>query len=297
MKNHLRRTAGDWVFDITVGVLVALIIIATLYPVIYTFSMAISNPIDAARGNVWLLPVGFDLTAVQTVLSDNDIWVYYGNTLWYTVMGTLTGIITTSLLAYPLSRPEFKGRGVLMRLVMVTMFFGGGMIPSYIVISKYLHLYNNRLALILPALTTAWYVVVARSFFETLPSEIIESARIDGASEYRIFLQLVLPLSKPVIAVLALYLAVSHWNGYFDALLYLGKKALQPLSLYIRSVVVQSSLTTLADAAEDISPDVLLSSLQIKYAVILVSVVPMLAIYPFLSGYLEKGLLVGSLKG
>lgn len=292
-----KKTVGDRVFDAIVFLFAAAVLIITLYPLIYVFSMSISDPIRAARGEVYLLPKGFSLTAVRTVLKDSSLFTYYYNTLWYTVVGTVLGIFVTALAAYPLSRKEFRYRGIFMKMIMVTMFFSGGMIPSYIVVSKYLHLYNSRWALILPALSTAWYVVVTRSFFESIPDEIIESARLDGASEYRIFGQLVLPLSKPIIAVLALYYSIGHWNSYFPALLYLGKKELQPLAMYVRSVVIQSSITSLADAAVDVDSSVLLSTLQIKYAVIVISILPMLLIYPFLSKNLEKGLMIGAVKG
>ena len=294
---QFKKTFGDRVFDGILYLFVAFILIATLYPLIYVISMSISDPIMAARGQVYLLPKGIDLTAIETVLSDEEILQYYYNTLWYTVVGTVLGVIVTALAAYPLSRREFRHRHFFMKLIIVTMFFSGGTIPTYIVVSKYLHLYNSRWALILPYLTTAWYVIVARSFFESLPEEVVESARIDGASEYRIFAKLVLPLSKPIIGVLSLYFAVDHWNSYFPALLYLGKKELQPLAMYVRSVVIQSSLSGLAEAAVDIDASALLSALQIKYAVIVVSILPMLMIYPFLSKNLERGLMIGAIKG
>lgn len=296
MVNY-KKTLGDRIFDFVIYLLVAIIIIITLYPLIYTFSMAISDPIEAARGHVFLLPKGFDFTAVKTVLSDKDIVMYYGNTLWYTVVGTVLGIAFTCLAAYPISRPEFRARKAITKLILITMFFSGGLIPTYIVISKYLGLYNSRWAIIINKLTTAWYILVAKSFFESLPKEIAESARIDGASEYRIFAQLYVPLSKPVLAVLALYYAVSYWNGYFTAMLYLGKKELQPLSLYVRSLVIQGNLNNLGSEAVKLDSKALLSTMQIKYAVIVVSVIPMLLIYPFLSKNLEKGILIGSVKG
>lgn len=292
-----KKTKSDVVLDIILALFIAFVLVTTLYPLIYVFSMSISDPIAAARGQVYFLPIGFDLTAMQTVLKDSSLFTCYCNTLWYTLVGTVLGIFVTSLIAYPLSRKEFTHRKYVTKFVMITMFFSGGMIPTYIVVAKYLHLYNSRWALILPALTTAWYVIVARSFFESISDEIIESARIDGASEYRIFLQLILPLSKPVIAVLALYYAVGHWNSYFPALLYLGNAKLQPLAMYVRSVVIQSSISGIADAAVDVDSAALLSSLQIKYAVVVISVLPMLLIYPFISKNLEKGLMLGAVKG
>ena len=179
---------------------------------------------------------------------------------------------------------------------MFTMFFGGGMIPTYLVVARFLHMYNSRWALILPGLTSAWYISVARNFFATLPEEMLESARVDGASEYRVFLQFVIPLSAPILAVLALYYGIGQWNGYFNALLYLGEKNLQPLALYVRRVVIQNSLEV-DNALSDLSYEQVMSVLQIKYAVIVVAVLPILLLYPLLSKYLQKGMLVGSLKG
>ena len=292
-----RKTFGDKMFDAVVYTLVVLIIIVTLYPLIYVFSMSISDPIAAARGDVWLLPVGFDLTAVKKVLSDEQVLTYYGNTIWYTVVGTICGVITTALCAYPLSRKEFIHRGLVSKLVMVTMFFNGGIIPTYIVVSRFLHLYNSRWAIVICALTTAWYVMIAKSFFESLPDELIESARLDGASEYRIFGQLVLPLSKPILAVLTLYMGVGHWNAYFNSMLYISDKTKQPLALYIRSVIIQNSLSSALGNTESLTAEQILSALQLKYAVIIVSVLPMLLIYPFISKNLEKGLMIGAVKG
>lgn len=293
---NYRKTAGDKIFDAIVSIIVIFVVIVTLYPIVYTFSMSISDPVEAAKGNVWLFPVGLDFSALKTVLSDKMVPVYYFNTLWYTAVGTFLGVLTTCLLAYPLSRPEFKSRTIIYKFVMVTMFFSGGLIPNYIVVTRYANLYNSRWALILPALTTAWYVTVAKNFFQSLPGEIIECARIDGASEYRIFAQIAVPLSKPVLAVLTMYYAVSHWNGYFNAMIYLSDMSLQPMSLYVRRVIIQGTMNDLLDTAAEVSPEMLLSQMQIKYAVIVVTVLPMLLIYPFLSRYFEKGLLIGSIK-
>lgn len=293
-----KKTVTDWIFDVFIGMFVVFVVAVTLYPLIYIFSMSISDPIAAARGQVFLLPKGFDLTAIKKVLADESIWTYYYNTLWYTVVGTVIGVITTCLAGYPLSRKEFRYRNLFMKFIMVTMFFGGGLIPSYIVIAKFLNLYNTRWSIILPGLTSAWYIIVARTYFQSLPEEIIESARLDGASEFRIFGQLVLPLSKPIVGVLALYYAVGYWNSYFSAMIYLSKKELQPLALYIKSVVIQNSLEGLAGTPSggNIIVENLLSALQLKYAVIVVSVLPMLLIYPLISGNLEKGLMVGAVK-
>ena len=298
-KASLRKTAGDRVFGLIVGVIVLIVLLATLYPLIYVFSMAISEPIRAARGEVYLWPKGFNLTSIKKILSDPNVMMYYGNTIFYTVVGTLMGIVVTGMAAYPLSRREFTYRGFFMKFVMLTMYFSGGVIPLYIIVTRFLHMYNTRWPILLLPLANSWYIIVARSFFQSLPEEIVESARLDGASEWRIFLQLILPVSKPILAVLALYYAVGHWNSYFQAMLYLGKPELQPLAIYIQRVVVQSSTSNIVGVAVagNITAEELLSALQIKYSVVVVAVVPMLLIYPFLSKYLEKGLLIGSVKG
>ena len=292
-----KKTAGDRAFDLLIAFFILFVAAITLYPLIYVISMAISDPLRAARGEVFLLPKVFSLEAIQTVLSDSNVVTYYYNTLWYTVVGTALGVIVTCLAAYPLSRPEFHARNVLMKLITFTMFFSGGLIPTYIVVTLFLHLYNSRWSIILPSLTAAWYVIVARSYFQTIPEEILESARLDGASEFRIFGQLALPLSKPILAVLALYFAVGYWNSYFPALLYLGKKELQPLAVYVRTVVINSSYSNVTNLASQVNAEALLSMLQLKYAVIVVSILPMLLIYPFVSKYLEKGLMIGAVKG
>lgn len=295
-----KKTLGDRIFDVVVFTLTILSIAITMYPLIYVISMSISDPVAAARGDVFLFPVGFDLTAIKKILSDPQVLVYYGNTIWYTVVGTLCGVITTCLCAYPLSRKEFRARNLVTKFVMLTMFFNGGIIPTYIVVARFLGLYNNRWVVVLTALTTAWYVMITRSFFSSLPDELVESARLDGASEYRIFGQIMLPLSKPILAVLTLYQAVAHWNSYFTAMLYLPDKSLQPLSLYIRRVVIQNSVSAMMSQAlvdESITIEDILSVMQLKYAVIVVSVIPMLIIYPFVSRNLEKGLMIGAVKG
>lgn len=296
---HYKKTLGDKVFDVVVYTLTILVLVVTLYPLIFTFSMSISEPRAAATGEVWLLPVGFDPTALKTVLKDPAVGQKYYNTLWYTVVGTVMGILVTSLGAYPLSRPEFSTRSYFMKAITFTMFFSGGLMPTYVVITQYLHLYNTRWAIILPALTSAWYIIVARNFFESLPSDIVESARIDGASEFRIFGQLVLPLSKPILGVLAMYFSVGHWNSWFAHTLYMSDQTKHPMAVYVRNVVLKNGLINNSSepVASIINPDQILASLQIKYAVVLVTIAPMLLIYPFMSRYLEKGLMVGAVKG
>jgi len=225
---HYKKTFGDMVFDVILGIFVVLVLVVTLYPLIYVVSMSISDPISAARGEGWLLPVGFDLTAIKKVLSDPNVLVYYGNTLFYTVFGTACGVIVNCLAAYPLSRKEFRARKLVTKFFMFTTFFGGGLIYTYIVVARFLQLSDKRAAIIILSLTTAWYISITRNYFQSLPDALVECARIDGASETRIFVQLIMPLSKPILAVLGLYQAVAHWNSYFNAMLYISDKTKQP---------------------------------------------------------------------
>jgi len=295
---HYKKSIGEKILDGILALFVIAVLVITLYPLIYVVSMSISDPIAAARGEVWFLPVGFDLSAINKVLSDPKVLMYYGNTLFYTVAGTACGVMVTCLAAYPLSRREFRARKAVTKFFMFTMFFGGGLIPTYIVVARFLHLADTRAVIIILSLTTAWYISITRNYFQSLPAELVECARIDGASETRIFAQLILPLSKPILAVLALYKAVAHWNSYFTAMLYITDKKKQPLALYIRSLIIQNSLSSMNETSvEAVSVEEMLSVLQLKYAVIVVSVLPMLIIYPFISKNLEKGLMIGAVKG
>ena len=291
-----KKTLGDRVFDIVLYVLVVLVICATLYPLIYVVSMSISDPFAATRGDVWFLPVGFDLTAMRTVLKDPNVLTYYGNTIWYTVVGTVCTIIATTLMAYPLARKEFQFRGFFNKFVMVTMFFSGGIIPTYLVVARNLHLSNNRWVIVITALTAAWNIMITKNYFSSLPEELVESAYLDGASNFGVFSRIILPVSKPILAVLALYSAVDHWNSYFHHMLYLSDSKLQPLSLYVRKVVMQNDIMSVM-GNDALTAAEIMSATQIQYAVIVVSVLPMLVIYPFISKYLEKGLMVGAVKG
>lgn len=297
-SKKIKATTSDIILDVIVYLFATLLVIITLYPLVYSISMSISDPVEAARGHVYLLPKGFDLTAIKKILNNPDVLLYYKNTILYTVVGTVLGVIVTALAAYPISRPEFIARKAFTKFMTFTMFFSGGIIPTYIVVTKYLHLYNSRWAIFLVPLANAWYILVTKAFFESLPNSIIESARLDGASEYRIFWQLVLPLSKPILAVIALYYSIARWNSYFSEMLYLGKKELWPLSIYVQQVVVKSA-TNITDAAlsSELSLGEILSALQVKYAVVVIAVLPMLLIYPLVSKNLEKGLMIGAVKG
>lgn len=291
--NRIKQSKGDNVLDVIVIALSVLVLAITLYPLLYVVSMSISDPFAAVRGEVILFPVGFSTLSYKTVLSDPAVYRYYLNTILYTLAGIFGGIAMTLLVAYPLSRKTFGGRGIITTMVMITMFFSGGLIPMYIIVVKFLKLYNNPLAVIVPGLTTAWYIMVTRTSISSIPEDLIDSARIDGASELQIFGRIVVPLSKAIMAVLAVYFGVEKWNGFMPAMLYLPDKELQPLALYVRRVVIQNAYTF----GDDATVEQILSAMQLKYTVIVVAVVPLLLLYPIFGKYMKKGLMVGSLKG
>ena len=291
--NRIKQTKSDYVLDVFVTIFAILVLAITIYPLLYVVSMSISDPFAAVRGEVVLFPVGFSTLSYNTVLSDPAVYRYYLNTILYTLAGIFGGITMTLLVAYPLSRRSFGGKGIITTMVMITMFFSGGLIPMYIIVVKFLKLYNNPLAVILPGLTTAWYIMVTRTSISSIPEELIDSARIDGAGEFQIFTRIVIPLSKAIMAVLAVYFGVEKWNGFMPAMLYLPDKELQPLALYVRRVVIQSSYSF----GEDATVEQILSAMQLKYTVIVVAVAPLLMLYPIFGKYMKKGLMVGSVKG
>ena len=266
----------------------------TLYPFIYVVSMSISDPFSVLSQTVWLLPQGLSFAGYELVVSDRWLWISYYNTLWYAGVGTSINVLLTVMTAYALSRPKFMIRKPLMFFIAFTMFFGGGFIPLFILVNK-LGLYNTRGSVVLPTAMSAFYVIVARTFFmSTIPESLHESATLDGANEVTILRRLIVPLSKPVVAVLALFYAVGHWNSFFYAMLFLPDKRLQPLQLYIMNVLIQSSggLQYLADWSDRGA-----MFIQLKYVVIVVAIVPIICVYPFIQRYFVRGAMIGALKG
>jgi len=240
--------------------------------------------------------VGFSTLAYERVFQNSDIWRSFYNSIWYTVVATLGNLVFTVLAAYPLSRPHFFARKFFTAVFVFTMFFWGGLVPFFVIVNK-LGLYNTRWALVVPYLVETWYLVICRTFFQTLPEELYESAKIDGASEYRILAQLTLPLSKQIIAVLALFYGISNWNGWFAAVLFLADSKLHPIQVYLRNVLIAGNTAEAMMSWAQMGRSALLSTLQLKYALIIVASVPIILVYPFVQRYFEKGVLLGSLKG
>ncbi|MDF2671427.1 MAG: sugar transporter permease [Paenibacillus sp.] len=289
----VRKNATEKTVDVLILLFMLFIIFITLYPFVYVFSMSISDPKNVINNSVWLFPKGFSVEAYRKVFDNPDVWRAYYNTLFYTIVGTAVNVTMTMLAAYPLSRKTFFLRNQIMVLIVITMFFSGGLIPTFLLI-KNIGLYDTRWALILPAAVGAYFIIIARTFLQSLPESLMESARIDGANDLYILYKIVVPLSMPIIAVLSLFYAVGHWNSYFSAMLYLSDPKLHPMSLYLVKILIQDSDTMVKEMAQDINRT--MYSIQIKYALIIVTVLPILFVYPFLQKYFVKGVLIGSLK-
>ena len=275
--------------------LIGVLTIIVLYPIVYGTATSFSSPAAVARGEVWLWPVDFSLEGYKAVLQYKDVWIGYRNTIFYTLVGTLMNISLTLACAYPLSRKQLHGRVPIMFLFTFTMLFGGGMIPNYILI-KNLKIMNTIWAMLLPGCMSVYNMIVARTFIQqNIPNELLEASKMDGCSDARFFFQVVLPLSKAIIAVLALWYAVGHWNAYFNAFLYLSDKELFPLQLFLKSVLVQNEFATMIDP--ELAEQMTEMRNLIKYALIVVSTAPLFAFYPFVQKYFVKGVMIGSVKG
>ena len=295
-KHASRKTTGDIIFDVVVNGGTLLAFLVTLYPFVYVLSMSISDPGAVVRNEIFLWPIGFSTVAFQAVFKERIIWLSYYNTIWYTAVGTALNLFFTILAAYPLSKKRFFARNFFTFLFVFTMFFSGGMIPSFILIVK-LGLYGTRWAIVIPPLIATFNVIICRTFFQSLPEELFECARIEGAGEWRTIWSLVLPLSTPIVAVLGLFYGIGHWNSFFPALLFLPKETLQPIQIYLRRVLIQSSPEALPNFTSGEVGRAIMALMQIKYAVMVVAIFPITVMYPFLQKYFVKGVMIGALKG
>lgn len=293
MTSAAKRLRTVSVSDMMIYLVMIFVIVITLYPFVYVLSMSISEPRYVLADTIWLYPKGFSLESYKKVFENEEIWTAYSNTIFYTVVGTALNILFTMLAAYPLSRRTFFARNWIMVIIVITMFFGGGLIPSFLLI-KELGLYNTRWAVLLPGLTSAFYIIITRTFFQSIPDSLTESAKIDGANDIGILLRIIIPLSKPILAVLSLFYAVGHWNSYVSAMIYLPNPKLQPMSLYLMKILVQNNDSMMEGMTDQI--DRALFAAQLKYAIIIVTILPILMIYPFLQRFFVKGVMIGSLK-
>ncbi|MCK9478896.1 MAG: carbohydrate ABC transporter permease [Firmicutes bacterium] len=297
MKYQIRQSKADTVFGVINAALLGFVILIVLYPLVFILSASFSDPVAVMSGRVWLWPISPTLKGYSAVFSNNSIVASYINSIIYTVAGTLVNVCVTIMAAYPLSRKELYGRNVFMFLFSFTMLFSGGMIPSYLLV-RGLKLIDTRWALIIPVALGVWDLIITRTYLQSnIPQELYEAAEIDGAGDFRVLVQIVLPLSTPILAVITLFYAIRHWNSYFDALLYLKSMRLFPLQLTLRNILILNTvdLSMLTDV-EEIAQRQGIAEL-LKYSLIVVASAPVLLIYPFVQKYFIKGIMIGSLKG
>lgn len=299
-RNRKKRSAEDMVLDSSIGVILILLCVATLYPFWYVVVVSLSSPAGIAKsGGFMLWPQGFNLDAYKAVIASSDIWIGFRNSIIYVVAGTTLSVVLTVLLAYPLSKSQLWGRKPLMLLISVTMFFSGGLMPSYILISKILDIDGTMMVMILPGAISTYNMLMMRTYFQGLPKELEESAQIDGASSMKVLIKIILPLSLPSVAVIALFYAVGLWNAWFSANLYLSQQRdLWPLALYMREVLVQGNVNSvqsqMSGAAGGAGAVQIAKSL--KMATTVVSTVPILVVYPFVQRYFTQGVVMGAIK-
>lgn len=303
MVNHKRtlyrrkELRSDRIFNVINNIFLAFCFIVVLYPLVYIVSSSLSNAKDVMAHRVWLLPVNFDLTAYKAVFTNKQIGSGYFNSLLYVVFGTCISVMLTMFMAYPLSRKEFYGRNLVTKLIMFTMLFSGGTIPLYLVVRN-IGIYDTRWSMMLPNAVTVWNIIIARTFLqENITDELYDAAQIDGCSDIRFMFQMVFPLSKAIIAVLALFYAVGQWNRYFDALIYLQTQELYPLQIVLRNILIinKNTPSMMTDVAAAMRAQGL--SETIRYALIVVASAPLLLIYPFVQKFFVKGVMIGSIKG
>ena len=299
LSRAVRQSRSDRIFLACNALFLLLILVVVIYPVWYAFIASFSDPLAVSRGELTLLPIGFDLSAYKKVFRYQRVMTGYRNTIVYTLTGTLVNTLMVIITAYPLSRKDLYGRKLLTKLFVFTMYFSGGLIPTYLLVRN-IGLYNSMWALILPSCISMYNVIIMRSYFtNSLPYEIQEAAMIDGCANIEMLVKIVLPLSMPVIAVILLYHAVGYWNTYFSALIYLSDADKYPLQMVLRDILISSQISEFMDSSESsesIIQQALLAN-SLKYALIVVSSVPVIVIYPLLQKYFEKGIMLGAVKG
>lgn len=295
-KKRIKTGRGDKVFYAFTYILIAILGLLVLYPMLYVIAASMSSADALISGKVWLWPVDISFEGYKAVFKSSDIWLGYGNTIFYTVVGTIINVAMTLMCAYPLSRKELFGRNVITFFFSFTMLFGGGLIPNYLLI-KSLGILNTRWALLLPGAMSIYNMIVARTFIQSsIPSELLESARLDGCDDIRYFFKIVLPLSKAIIAVLTLWYAVGHWNAYFNAFVYLNDKELYPLQIFLRDILISNKMSSDLNDPE-LANQLRTVQMTLKYALIVVSTAPLFLIYPFTQKHFQKGVMIGSVKG
>jgi putative aldouronate transport system permease protein len=296
-----KQSISDKVFDILIYFIAAAALIIVIYPLIFVLSSSFSSPEAVISGKVWLLPVDFSLEGYKAVFENNQIWTGYKNSIFYVMTGTTVKLVMTILAAYPLSRKDFKPRNKIMALFVFTMFFNGGLIPTYLLI-KELGMINKISVMIIPEAVVVYYIILARTYFASnIPDSLMEASQLDGCSDVRFLLSVVLPLSKPIIAVLVLFSAVTIWNSYFTALIYLSDEKKLPIQIILRNILILNQLDINTSMKMGISEKKMFQMMNLqqlmKYSLIIVATVPVLILYPFVQKYFIKGVMIGAIKG
>ena len=290
-------------FDVSVLILSAGACFITIYPMWYVIIMSISDPVVAAGSGVTFWPSGFYLGSYQIILREMDFWLSVRNSVLYVIAGLVLMLVTTLLVAYPLTRPNLKGRKACVIFLLIPMYFSGGMIPSFILITK-LGLYNTPWATILPGAYGIWNIILCKTYLQSIPHELAEAAYIDGAGNMQALSKIYLPLAKPVLAVISIYTIVGIWNSWFGAKLYQPNPAIQPVQLYLQKVLVEQSVDLSKMMEQNMTQEMMeamtakaMSARQLKYSMIVVVTLPIIMVYPMFQKHFVKGVMLGSLKG
>lgn len=293
----IKETGSDRLFTIFNYVMLSIVLIVVLYPLIYVVSASFSSSSAVLSGKVWFWPVEPTLEGYKAVFKNAMVVKGFSNTIFYTLAGTAINLVLTVMAAYPLSRKDFSGRNFFMLVFVFTMLFNGGLIPTYLIV-KDLGMIDTVWAMLIPAGLSVWNVIIMRTYFQTtIPSELLEASQLDGCTDFHFLRSIVLPLSGPILAVIALFYAVGHWNQYFNAMIYLKRSDLYPLQLVLRDILVQNevNIEMLGDAKTAAARQGLRELL--KYSLIVVTSLPLLVVYPFLQKFFVKGVMIGSIKG
>lgn len=298
-RSWRRESVTDRGFLIAIYVFLVFVGVVILFPLVYIVAASFSSASAVIGGHVWLWPVHPTLAGYLGLFNYSGLWLAYGNSILYTVAGTVLSVSLSVLAGWPLSRPRLYGKRLFTWMLLFAFLFSGGIIPLFLVVEK-LGMLNTRWAVIVPGALSIFSIILARAFFQrTVPEELVDAAEVDGASQFTVLFRIVLPMSKPVLAVLALIFAVTQWNSYFYALIFLNSQSLYPLQLIIRQILVLNQLppSTLATLSTQALTDLRNFQTLVQYALVIVGSLPMLALYPFAQKYFVKGLHIGSLKG
>lgn len=296
-KNKFMTAKGDRLFYILSGIGLSVFLLAVLYPIIFVLAASFSSGQAVSAGKVFLWPVDFSTEGYKIVFNNKDILIGFKNSIVYTVVGTVINLVMTMIAAYALSRDDVPGANKIMLIFTFTMFFSGGMIPTYMLIRS-LHMLDSIWAMVIPGAVGVYNLIIARTFIKnSIPGELLDAAKIDGCSDIKYFTTIVLPLSKAIVAVLVLFYGVAHWNSYFNPMLYLNSRELFSLPIFLKEILIANQIDPSTVTDPELQMKIAQTADVIKYALIVVSTIPVLVIYPFIQKYFVKGVMIGSVKG